>query len=111
MDTSDHNTSSNSALAAKQEYLAHAERRSTVSIYILCRVLLEVICQSNLASITLEMEDKLESIIFSQLKIADPDSLIVSPLKMSNWNLFARLLGHMSSINFQSVTRRFLEDL
>jgi hypothetical protein len=110
-DLAEQGTSSNAALAAKQEYLAQAERRSTVSIYILCRVLLEVICQSNLASITLEMEDKLESIIFSQLKIADPDSLVVSPLKLSNWNLFARLLGHMSSINFLSVTRRFIEDL
>ncbi|KAL2208726.1 transcriptional activator leucine zipper [Sarocladium strictum] len=110
-DLPDSVSSSNAALAAKQEYLAQAERRSTVSIYILCRVLLEVICQSNLASITLEMEDKLETIIFGQLKIGDPDSLVVSPLKLSNWNLFARLLGHMSSINFQNVTRRFIEDL
>jgi hypothetical protein len=96
---------------SKQEFVAQAERRSTVSIYILCRVLLEVICQSNLASITPEMEDKLESIIFGQLKIADPEQLMVSPLKMANWNLFAQLLGHMSDINFVGVTRRFVEDL
>ncbi|KAF7561721.1 hypothetical protein G7046_g2427 [Stylonectria norvegica] len=97
--------------AAKQEFVAQAERRSTVSIYILCRVLLEIISQSNLASITPEMEDKLESIIFGQLKIADTDQLMVSPLKLANWNLFAQLLGHMSGINFVSVTRRFIEDL
>lgn len=42
-------------------------------IYILCRVLLEVISQSTLISITPEMEDKLKGIIFSQLKIADTD--------------------------------------
>lgn len=100
-----------STLAAKQEYVAQAERRSTVSIYILCRVLLEVISQSNLASITPEMEDKLESIIFGQLKIADTEQLMVSPLKLSNWKLFAQLLGHMSGINFVSVTKRFIEDL
>ncbi|KAL7784903.1 cell morphogenesis N-terminal domain-containing protein [Trichoderma ceciliae] len=98
-------------LALKQEFVAQQERRSTVSIYILCRVLLEVICQSSLASITPEVEDKLESIIFGQLKIADSEQLLASPLKMANWNLFALLLGHMSDINFAGVTRRFVEDL
>ncbi|OAA48071.1 Armadillo-type fold protein [Beauveria brongniartii RCEF 3172] len=99
------------SLSAKQEYVAQQERRSTVSIYILCRVLVEVISQSSLAQITPEMEDKLESIIFGQLKIADPEQLTVSPLKMANWNLFAQLLGYMSDINFKGITRRFIEDL
>ncbi|KAK8051927.1 Cell morphogenesis protein PAG1 [Apiospora rasikravindrae] len=99
------------SLAAKQEYVAQAERRSIVSIYILCRVLLEVISQSSLSSITVEMEDKLESIIFGQLKIADIEQLFVSPLKLANWNLFAQLLGVMSEINFVSVTDRFIVDL
>jgi hypothetical protein len=98
-------------LAAKQEYVAQAERRSTVSIYILCRVLLEVISQSTLSSITPEMEDKLEGIIFGQLKIAESDQLMVSPLKMSNWNLFTQLLGAMSEINFSGVADRFIADL
>ncbi|ATY60046.1 Armadillo-type fold [Cordyceps militaris] len=99
------------SLAAKQEYVAQQERRSTVSIYILCRVLVEVICQSSLASITPEMEDKLESIIFGQLKIADTEQLALSPLKMANWNLFAQLLGYMSEINFVGISRRFIDDL
>ncbi|KAI5463763.1 cell morphogenesis N-terminal-domain-containing protein [Mariannaea sp. PMI_226] len=98
-------------LAAKQEFVAQAERRSTVSIYILCRVLLEVICQSSLSLLTPEMEDKLETIIFGQLRIADTEQLMTSALKLSNWNLFAQLLGHMSGLNFVSVTRRYLEDL
>lgn len=101
----------NAAMTAKQEFVAQAERRSTVSIYILCRVLVEVICQSDLQSITFEMEEKLESIIFGQLKIADPEQLLVSPLKLANWNLFAQLLGNMSDINFWPVTRRFIEDI
>lgn len=108
---SDSGLSSGSLLASKQEFVAQQERRSTVSIYILCRVLLEVICQSSLAAITPEVEDKLESIIFGQLKIADSEQLLASPLKMANWNLFALLLGHMSDINFAGVTRRFIEDL
>ncbi|KAI1398886.1 cell morphogenesis N-terminal-domain-containing protein [Hypoxylon fuscum] len=98
-------------LTDKQNAAAHAERRSIVSIYILCRVLLEVITQSSLSSITPEMEDKLEAIIFGQLKIADIEQLDVSPLKLANWNLFAQLLGAMSVINFASVTDRFTVDL
>ncbi|KAL2141887.1 hypothetical protein VTI28DRAFT_1820 [Corynascus sepedonium] len=99
------------SLAAKQEYVAQAERRSTVSIYVLCRVLLEVLTQSTLASITPEMEDKLENIIFGQLKISDTEQLMVSPLKLSNWNLFAQLMGAMSDISFTTVTDRFIADL
>ncbi|KAI4602921.1 Cell morphogenesis protein PAG1 [Pestalotiopsis sp. 9143b] len=99
------------SLASKQLFVAQAERRSIVSIYILCRVLLEVISQSNLSSITPEMEDKLEGIIFGQLKIADIEQLFVSPLKLANWNLFSQLLGVMSNINFASVTNRFIVDL
>ncbi|KAH6659464.1 cell morphogenesis N-terminal-domain-containing protein [Truncatella angustata] len=99
------------SLAAKQEYVAQAERRSIVSIYVLCRVLLEVISQSSLSSITQEMEGKLEAIIFGQLKIADIEQLFVSPLKLANWNLFSQLLGVMSGINFVSVTNRFIVDL
>lgn len=108
---SENGTPTSATAIAKHEFVAHAERRSTGSIYVLCRVLMEVIHQSNLHSITPEMEDKLESIIYGQLKIADPEQLLISPLKMSNWNLFAQLLGSMSDINFTPVTRRFIEDL
>ncbi|KAI0395896.1 cell morphogenesis N-terminal-domain-containing protein [Xylariaceae sp. FL0594] len=99
------------SLAEKQEYVARAERRSTVSIYILCRVLLEVISHSTLSSITPEMEDKLEGIIFGQLTITDVEQLDASPLRMANWNLFTQLLGAMSNINFPSVCARFIHDL
>jgi hypothetical protein len=99
------------SLAARQEFLAQAERRSTTSIYILCRVLMEVIGQSTLACITPEMEEKLEVIIFGQLKGADVDTLNSSPLKMANWFLFSQLLGVMSEINFESVADRFIADL
>jgi hypothetical protein len=98
-------------LAARQEFVAQAERRSTASIYILCRVLIEVIGQSTLACITRDMEEKLEGIIFGQLKIADAEQLSNSPLKMANWYLFSQLLGVMSNINFESVADRFIADL
>lgn len=99
------------SLAARQEFVAQAERRSTASIYILCRVLIEVIGQSTLKCITKDMEEKLEGIIFGQLKIADTEQLYSSPLKMANWYLFSELLGVMSNINFESVADRFIGDL
>jgi hypothetical protein len=98
-------------VSARQEFVAQAERSSTASIYILCRVLMEVIGQSTLACITPEMEEKLEGIIFGQLKIADAEQLLNSPLKIANWFLFSQLLGVMSEINFESVTDRFIADL
>ena len=99
------------SIAAQQEYVSQADRSSVISIYILCRVLLEVIQTSNLNSITPEMMDKLEGIIFLQLKIADTDQLAASPLKSANWHLFTQLLGAMSAINFVSVRDRFIADL
>ncbi|KAI0406177.1 cell morphogenesis N-terminal-domain-containing protein [Xylaria palmicola] len=108
---SDTGTPGAASLAEKQEFVAQAERRSIVSIYILCRVLLEVISHGSLSSITPEMEDKLEGIIFGQLKIADVEQLDVSPLKMANWNLFTQLLGAMSNVDFASVAERFIMDL
>ncbi|KAL2761141.1 hypothetical protein ACRALDRAFT_1078419 [Sodiomyces alcalophilus JCM 7366] len=99
------------SMAARHEFRAHADRRSTVSIYILCRVLLEVIRQTTLARLTVEMEEKLEGIILSQLKAADTEKLMASPLKLANWNLFAQLLGAMSGISFKSVADKFLADI
>ncbi|KAH8809079.1 cell morphogenesis protein-like protein PAG1 [Xylogone sp. PMI_703] len=97
--------------AARQELVVQAERRSTVSIYILCRVLIEVIGQSTLACITPEMEDKLEGIIYGQLKYIDPDALVNSPLRLANWYLFCRLLGVMSEVNFERLADRYIADL
>jgi hypothetical protein len=88
-----------------------ADRRSTISIYILCRVLIEVIGQTTLECVTEDMADKLEDIIFNQLRSADPDTLLSSPLRMANWTLFGQLLGVMSNIDFERVTDRFFADL
>src|SRR5579862_5426691 len=87
------------SLAARQAAVAQSERQSTISIYLLCRVLIEIIGQSTLACVTPEMADKLEDIIFGQLRTADPEQLSASPLRMANWTLFGQLLGVMSDIN------------
>ncbi|KAI2628379.1 cell morphogenesis N-terminal-domain-containing protein [Xylaria nigripes] len=106
--SSDAGSSGTMSSEAKLEYLAHAERRSTMSVYILCRVLLEVISHTSLDRITPGMENRLEGVIFEQLKATDVEAVYTSSLKMSNWNLFAQLLGAMSSINFASVVDRFI---
>lgn len=87
-----------------------ADRRTTVAIYILCRVLIEVIGQTTLDWVTEDMA-KLEEIIFSQLKSGDPDVLANSSLRMANWTLFGQLLGVMSRIDFERVTDRFFVEL
>ena len=88
-----------------------AERRSSLSIYLLCRVLIEVYHQSDLKSITPPMAEKLEDIIFDQLQRTEPDNLAGSPFRSANWNIFCQLLGVMSDLNFQSVSRRFVNEL
>lgn len=87
------------------------ERRATVSVYLVCRVLIEIFNQSDLASITLDMADRLEDIVFGQLKTVDPDQISASPLRMANWRIYGQLLGIMSDMNFTSVANRFLVEL
>ena len=88
-----------------------AEQRSLLSIYLLCRVLIEVYKQTNLTCLTPQMADKLEDIIFGQLKQVDPDQLGSSPFRLANWRIYCQLLGTMSEMNFQSVSQRFTQEL
>ncbi|KAE8379614.1 cell morphogenesis N-terminal-domain-containing protein [Aspergillus bertholletiae] len=88
-----------------------AERRATVSVYLVCRVLIEIFNQSNLASITVDMAERLEEIVFGQLKTVDPDQVAASPLRIANWRIYSQLLGIMSETNFTSVTARFITEL
>lgn len=88
-----------------------AERRATVSVYLVCRILMEIFNQSSLAAITPDMATRLEDIVFGQLKSVDPDQIAASPLRMANWRIYGQLLGIMSETNFASVTNRFLTEI
>ncbi|KAL3241154.1 Tao3p [Nakaseomyces bracarensis] len=92
-----------------REAVFHAERKSLASIYILCRVLIEIVKQSS--DEDKYINDKLEEIVFTQLKTTDPLSISTSIMKSSNWNSFAELLGYMSEKRFLSVSDRFIADL
>lgn len=99
------------SLVPRQDEVVLAERRATVSVYLVCRVLIEIFNQSSLAAITSEMADRLEDIVFGQLKTVDPDQIAASSLRMANWRIYGQLLGIMSENNFTSVTNRFLTEL
>lgn len=98
-------------LLGRHDDVAMVERRATVSVYLVCRVLIEIFHQSDLASITVEMADRLEDIVFGQLKTVDPDQISASPLRMANWRIYGQLLGIMSELNFSTVANRFLAEL
>ncbi|EAW06774.1 putative cell morphogenesis protein (PAG1) [Aspergillus clavatus NRRL 1] len=98
-------------MLSRHEDVILAERRATVSVYLVCRVLIEIFNQSNIASITVDMAERLEDIVFGQLKTGDPDQISASPLRMANWRIYSQLLGIMSETNFTSVANRFLAEL
>ncbi|KAJ6259267.1 hypothetical protein Dda_6166 [Drechslerella dactyloides] len=102
---------SNSISSPQAQASIAADRKSTIAIYILCRVLIEVIGQTTLESMTKEMAFKLENIVFQQLRLADAEVLVASPLRLSNWTLFAQLLGVMSELHFDSVSDLFISAL
>lgn len=87
-----------------------AERKSQMSIYLLCRVLVEVYHQTTLSSLTHSMAEKLEDIIFGQMKRTEPEQLH-STFQLANWKAFCQLLGVMSEMNLHSVARRFTTEL
>ena len=100
-----------SEVMSLREIAAQAERRSALSIYLLCRVLIEVYNQTDLTSLTLEMADRLEDIIFGQLKIMEPDQLAASSFRAANWRIFCQLLGAMSRLRLKTVSVRFTAEL
>ena len=91
--------------------ILYAERRATVSVYLMCRVLVEIFNQSNLSSITPKLADHLVDILFSQILTIDPVQMAASPLRMANWRIYSRLLGIMSGMRFTSITSRFVSEL
>lgn len=87
------------------------ENRATVSIYLVCRVLIQIFQHSSFSEITQELYDRLEDIIYTQLKGVDPPQLLISNLRMANWRIYGQLLGQMSNVNFVSVTRKVVADI
>lgn len=100
----------------KEQGLTMADRRSTVSIYILCRVLIEIIGQTTLKALNdpdgnLNTAGRLEDVIYGQLSSAEPELLDKSAIIHANWVIRGQLLGVMSGVRFEEVADRFIKDL
>ncbi|KAK7905815.1 Cell morphogenesis protein PAG1 [Exophiala xenobiotica] len=93
-----------------QEYLL-ADRRATISVYILCRVLIAIFEQSNLESITPDLAYKLEDIVFTQIREVEPPQILSSSIRLANWRIYGQVLGHMSRLDFTNVSFRFTQQL
>lgn len=87
------------------------DKQATVSIFILCRGLMEVFEQSTLDAITSELAFKLEDIVFEQLKGFEPVHFNTNKIRAANWRIYGQLLGRMSRLDFTRVTQRFLQQL
>ena len=87
------------------------ERKLTLAIYLICRVLIEIYQQTDLEHITNHLDDKLEDLIFEQVQRLDPDKLSTSPFLHANWTIYSQLLGVMSSASFTNVSSRFIKML
>ncbi|KAL1303542.1 hypothetical protein AAFC00_006915 [Neodothiora populina] len=100
-----------SVLARLEQEIKQGERRSAISVYILCRVLMEAISQCTLDALTNDIAQRLEDVIYTQLRGFDPNHITNSAIKQAQWNMFSQLLGAMSSLRFQKVVDRFTSDL
>jgi hypothetical protein len=99
-----------------QQQQAHAEQRSRVSIYIICRVFIEVIEQTTLAALkgpdgTMSDARRLEEVIYGRLNNVEPDSVSYYPVIRANWAIRGQVLGVMSTFRFDEIADRFLRDL
>ncbi|KAG5513854.1 hypothetical protein PMAC_000476 [Pneumocystis sp. 'macacae'] len=87
------------------------DRTSLISIFILCRALIEIVKQVSADALGDELGNKLEEIVFNQLRYTNPRVLSTSIIRLANWNLLVELLGWMSKVRFSSVSDRFIADL
>ena len=88
-----------------------AERQSAISVYILCRVLMDIIGQCRPGTLPNETAERLEDVIWNQVRSTDPDSLRHSIIKQAQWNMFGQLLGVMSGLRFDKIVDRYMTDL
>lgn len=98
-------------LVSLQHQVWQLEQRSTISTYILCRVLIEILGQTDLQSLTPEMADRLLSLFYGQINTVDPNQVEESRLNHANWVIYSELLGVLSGLCFQKVQEKFVDDL
>lgn len=98
-------------MLALQHTVTQAEQRSTISTYILCRVLIEIMTQTDLQCLGIDMVERLLSLFYGQLNTVDPEHVEESALNHANWVIYGQLLGVLSEFVFNSVQEKFVADL
>lgn len=98
-------------IARLEQDIRQCERRSAISVYILCRVLMETIGQCDLEALTNDIAQRLEDVIYTQLRGFDSNHITNSAIKQAQWHMFSQLLGVMSNLRFDKVVNKFTGDL
>ncbi|KAJ2431744.1 Cell morphogenesis protein PAG1, partial [Coemansia sp. RSA 2531] len=87
------------------------ERKSLASVYILCRALSAVVEQLEASHLEGDLGDRLEELVFGQVKQVNPANLRRSQNRRQIQELYARLIGQISDIRFASMSDRFIAEL
>ncbi|KAJ2007812.1 Cell morphogenesis protein PAG1, partial [Coemansia thaxteri] len=100
-----------SAPALSRAHYIVKERRSLASVYILCRALSAVVEQLEASHLEGDLGDRLEELVFGQVKQVNPANLRRSQNRRQIQDLYARLIGRISDIRFASMSDRFIAEL
>ncbi|KAL5035352.1 hypothetical protein BDV3_005299 [Batrachochytrium dendrobatidis] len=87
------------------------ERKSLLANFVLCRVLTTIISQLGKNTLPNDLGEKLEDMVFGQLKNSDPDLVVKSVNRQANVDMFAELIGALSNIRFATVSDRFISEI
>ncbi|KAJ2086514.1 Cell morphogenesis protein PAG1 [Coemansia sp. RSA 986] len=102
--------SQNQSTLSRSHYVVK-ERRSLASVYILCRALSAVVSQLDASHLEGDLGDRLEELVFSQVKQVNSANLRRSQNRRDIQDLYARLIGRISEIRFASMSDRFIAEL
>ena len=72
---------------------------------------MEAISQCTLDALTNDIAQRLEDVIYTQLRGFDTSHITNSAIKQAQWHMFSQLLGVMSILRFDKVVDRFTSDL
>ncbi|KAJ2391275.1 Cell morphogenesis protein PAG1 [Coemansia sp. RSA 2611] len=99
------------AAALSRAHYIVRERKSLVSVYILCRALSAVVSQLDASHLDGDLGDRLEELVFGQVKQVNPANLRRSQNRREIQDLYAQLIGRISGIRFSSMSDRFIAEL
>ncbi|KAJ2142488.1 Cell morphogenesis protein PAG1, partial [Coemansia sp. RSA 678] len=106
-----HDPQQHQAAALSRAHYIVRERKSLVSVYILCRALDAVVAQLDASHLEGDLGDRLEELVFGQVKQVNPANLRRSPNRREIQDLYARMIGRISGIRFSSMSDRFIAEL